>query len=75
MIEFCCDKRKVSRDINCIRTEIAQVKFVAIKISMSKQTSQLATKTKEENSVATEIAQESKKSCRDIENSIAIEIF
>ena len=63
-----------------MRTEISQVKFFATKISMSQQTSQQATKTREENSIVTkehsvaiEIIQELKKSCRDIENSIAIE--
>ena len=52
-----------------MRTEISQVKFVATKISMSQQTTQQATRTKEEksvvtkeNSIATEIVQESKKS-------------
>ena len=78
MIEFCCDKRKFCRDINCMRIKISQVKFVATTISMSQQTTQQVTRTREEksfatkeNSVVTEIVQESKKSFRDLENSVA----
>ena len=63
-----------------MRAGISQVKSFATKISMSKHIDQLAIKTKEEksvtkkeNSVMTEIVKESKKSCRDMENSIAIE--
>ena len=63
-----------------MRTEINQFKFVATKIFMSQQTTQPAIKTKEEksimtkeNSVATEIFKESKKSCCDIENFVTIE--
>ena len=72
MIEFCRDRRKVGRNINCIRTEIVKVKFVATKISMSQKTAQPVTRIREEkyvarkeNSVEIEIAQELKKSCRD----------
>ena len=61
-------------------TKISQVKSVATKISMSQQTAQLAIRSREEksvttkeNSVATEIVKESKKSYRDIENSVATE--
>ena len=60
-----------------MRTEISQVKFVATKISMSQQTTQPAIRIREEkfvatkeNSVAIEIVKESKKSYRDIENSV-----
>ena len=73
MIEFCRDRRKFGRDRNCMRNEISQVKFVATKISMSQQIAQQATRTKEEKFVTIEIVQESKKSCRGIENSVAIE--
>ena len=72
MIRLCCDGRKFGHDINCMRTKINQVKFVATKISMSQQIAQQATRTREEKSnaikenfVVTEIVQESKKSCRD----------
>ena len=58
-----------------MRIEINQVKFVATKVSMSQQTAQQATRTREEKSVAIkenfvaiETVQESKKSYRDIEN-------
>ena len=61
-------------------TKISQVKSVATKISMSQQTAQLAIRSREEksvttkeNSVATEIVKESKKSYREIENSVATE--
>ena len=77
MIEFYCDRRKFGRDINCM---ISQVKFVSAKISMSQQIAQQTTRTREEKSittkenfVGTEIVQESKKSCCDIENSVVIE--
>ena len=60
-----------------MRTEISQVKFVATNISMLQQIAQPAIRTREEksvvtkeNSVATEIVKESKKSGRNIENSI-----
>ena len=56
-----------------MRIEISQVKFVATKISMSQQTAQPATRTREEksivtkeNSIATKIVQKSKKSYRNI---------
>ena len=56
-----------------MRIKISQVKFVATNISMSQQTAQPATRTREEksvatkeNSIATEIVQKSKKSYRDI---------
>ena len=79
MIEFYWDRRRVARDKNLKRTEISQVKSVATRISISQQTAQPAIRTREEKSVVTtensitiEI-KESKKSCRDIENSIVIE--
>ena len=72
MIELCHHKRKVYPDINYMRTEISQVKFVATKVSLSQQTAQQATRTREEKSIAIkensviEIVQESKKSCYNI---------
>ena len=61
-----------------MRIEISQVKFVATKISMSQQTAQPTIRTTEEksvptkeNSVVIEIVKEEKKSCHDIENSVA----
>ena len=61
-----------------MRIEISQVKYIATKISMSQQIAHLAIRTKEEKSVATKenyvatkIVKESKKSCRDLENSVA----
>ena len=61
-----------------MRTKISQVKSVATKISMSQQTAQPAIRRIEEksvatkeNSIVTEIVKESKKSCHDIENSVA----
>ena len=72
MIEFCCDIIKLGRDRNRRRTKISQVKHVATKISMSRQTAQQVTRIKEEKfvetkefSVTIEIAKDSKKSCRD----------
>ena len=63
-----------------MRTEISQGKFIPTKISMSQQTAYQATKNHrrnvyhdKENPVATEIAKESKKSCHDRENYVAIE--
>ena len=53
LIELCHDKIKLSRDRNQKRTEISQDKYVTTKFSMSQQTAQPATKTREEKSVAT----------------------
>ena len=82
MIEFCRDIIKLSCDRNRRRTKISQVKHVTTKISMSQQTAQQATRIREEKFVATkeflvvtEIAKDSKKSCRDRENSVAIELI
>ena len=81
MKEFFRCKIKLSRDKNRRRTKIIQVKHVATKISMSRQTAQQATRIREEKSVATkefsvatEIAKDLKKSCRNRENSVAIEL-
>ena len=72
MIELCHDRIKLICIINRRRTKIIQVKHVAIKISMSRQIAQQATRIEEEKSIATkefpvttEIAKDSKKSCRD----------
>ena len=63
-----------------MRIEISQVKSIATKITMSQKIAQQAIRTREEKSiaikenfVAIEFVQESKKSCRDIENSVMIE--
>ena len=76
MIEFCRDIIKLGRYINRRRIKISQVKHVATKISMSRQTAQQATRIREEKSVVTkeflvaiEISKDSKKSCCDRENS------
>ena len=81
MIEFYHDMIKLGRDRNRRRAKMSQVKHVVTKISMSRQTAQQATRTREEKSVVTkefpvvtEIAKDSKKSCRDIEKSIATEL-
>ena len=81
MIELCRDKTKLGRDRYRRRTKISQVKHVATKISMSRQTTQQATRIREEKSVATkkfpmaiEIAKDSKKSCRDREKFVATEL-
>ena len=72
MIEFSRDRIKLGRDRNRRRTKISQVKHVATKISMSRQIAQQSTRIRDEKSVATkefpvatEIAKESKKFCRD----------
>ena len=72
MKELCRDKIKLGCDRNRRRTKIRQVKNVATKIFMSRQTTEQATRIREEKSVttkefpvATEIAKDSKKSCRD----------
>ena len=81
MIEFCRDRIKLGCDRNRRRTKICQVKHVANKISMSRQTTQQATRIREEKfvatkefPVATEIAKDSKKSYHNRENSIATEL-
>ena len=81
MKEFCHDRIKLGRDRNRKRTKIRQVKHVATKISMSRQTAQQTTRIKEEKSVVTkefpvvtEIAKDSKKSYRGRENFVAIEL-
>ena len=81
MKEFCCDRINLGLNKNRRRTNIRQVKHVATKISMSRQTAQQATRIREEKSVAikefpvvTEIAKDSKKSCRDIERSVSTEL-
>ena len=82
MKELCHDKIKLGRDRNRRRTKISQVKHVATKISMSRQTAQQAIRIREEKSIVTkeflvaiEIAKDSKKSCRDRENSVVIELM
>ena len=72
MVEFCRYRIKLGRDRNRRRTKISQVKHVATKISMSQQTARQAKRIREENYVATkefpiatEIAKDSNKSCRD----------
>ena len=81
MKEFCRDRIKLGPNKNRSRTKIRQVKHVATKISMSRQTAQQETRIKEEKfvatkefPVATEISKDSKKSCRDIESFVAIEL-
>ena len=54
MIEFYRDRRKFNRDRNCMRAKISQVRFVAIKISMSQKIAQQVTRTGEEKYVVTE---------------------
>ena len=82
MKRFCRDRIKLGRDRNRRRTKISQVKHVTTKISMSRQTTQQATRIREEKYVATkefpiatEIAKDSKKSCRDRENSVVTELI
>ena len=80
MIEFCRDRIKLGRERIRRRTKISQVKHVATKIFMS-QTAQQVIRIREEKFIATkgfpfttEIAKDSKKSCRDRENSIMREL-
>ena len=82
MIEFYRDRIKLGRDKNRRRTKISQVKHVATKNSMSQQTAQQATRIREEKSfvtkefpVVTEIAKDSKKSCRDRVDRLKRKIF
>ena len=81
MIELCRNIIKLGRDRYRRKTKISQVKHVATKISMSRQTTQQATRIREEKSVATkefpvaiEIAKDTKQSCRDKENFVATEL-
>ena len=82
MKEFCRDRKQLGCDNNRRRTKIRQVKHVVTKISMSQQTTQQAIRIREEKSIATKefhvttkIAKDSKKSCRDRENSVTIELI
>ena len=78
---FYRDRIKLGCDKNRRRTKIRQVKHVATKIFMSRQKAQQVTRIREEESVTTrefpivtEIAKYSKKSCRDREYSVTIEL-
>ena len=81
MIEFHRDIIKLGHRKNKRRIKISQIKNVVINIFMSQQTAQQATRIKEEKLVATkefpitiEIAKDSKKFCRDGENSVLTEL-
>ena len=82
MIEFCRDIINLGHERNWRRTEISQVKRVITKISMSQQIAQQAIRIIEEKSVttkefpiATEIAKDLKKSCRDRVDKLKRKVF